>query len=75
MTRSKFGGNSNLPPGCTNRDIDRAYEGRDPTPEEDRVLELLEAHNVPTEACDEIMNIIDSLYLEIARLSELPSRL
>lgn len=59
---------SNLPPGCTHRDIDRAFGGGDPTPEEERIGELLEEHEVPQEACDEIMKIIAGLYQTIARL-------
>jgi hypothetical protein len=72
MRRSMFGGNSNLPPGCTSRDIERAYGGRDPTSDEERVLELLEGHGVPADICDEIMKIIDGLYIEIARLLAAP---
>jgi hypothetical protein len=52
------GGLSNLPPGCTNADIDRAFGGGDISPLEEEVLEVLERYKVPTSVNDRIMDIL-----------------
>lgn len=35
-------GLSNLPPGCTNADIERAFGGGDPSPESERIGQLID---------------------------------
>ena len=67
--RSMFGGNSNLPPGCTVGDIERAFGGGDPFPEEEEALLLLEDAGVPTEVNDKIAEIIGKLCENVATLS------
>lgn len=53
---------SNLPPGCTNRDIERAYGGgRDPTAEEEEVCMLLEDLPISTAVADRVQAIISKL--------------
>lgn len=59
--RSMFGGNSNLPPGCTTSDIERAAGGRDPTAEEDEILSILEIAHVDSEVCDQVMERVGKL--------------
>lgn len=66
--RSLFGWS--LPPGCSNRDIENAYGGRDPTEEEDQILDILERNNVPTDQCDAVMLLVDQIYRGFAREKE-----
>jgi len=55
-----------LPPGCTTHDIERAIGGRDPFPEEDAALEILETAGVATDVNDKIVEIIGKLCESIA---------
>lgn len=66
MTRNLFGWS--YPPGVTQRDIDAATgaDARDPTEEEDAILDILDTSNLSPEAKDTIMKLIDDL---IVRLS------
>lgn len=53
-------GYSNLPPGCTNRDIDRAA-GADTSPESDEVYGLLEDAECAPDLIDKVIEIVDGL--------------
>ena len=49
---------SNLPPGCTNADIERAFGDRYISPLEDAILDVLERFKVPTNINDRILDIL-----------------
>lgn len=59
--RSMFGGGSNLPPGCTSADVERAFGGRDPSPEEDEILSILEIAHVDGDVCEQVMDRVGKL--------------
>ena len=64
----------NMPPGCSVRDIP-GYDAPDPTPESERVAELLDAEPVTSdEARDEIVNLVERLATERADLRTLLSQ-
>jgi hypothetical protein len=63
-----FGGGSNYPPGCTGADIDRAFGGPDPSPEEDEILSILEIAHVDADVCDQVMKCVAKLCDRINRL-------
>lgn len=65
MARDPFGGCSNLPPGCTQEEIDRYFSGPDPSELEEAVLTLLEAAGIPTADCDAIAAIIRAAEIEL----------
>ena len=56
MTRNIFGWS--LPPGVSQRMIDEAYGGGDPSPLEEAVLFLLETAGIPQATCDKICELI-----------------
>ena len=56
MSRNVFGWD--LPPGCTQRHIDEAFGGPDPSPLQQDVLTLLEKARIPQDVCDAIMETI-----------------
>lgn len=74
MTARIFGWS--LPPGCSHADIERACGGEDPSPESDRVLDLLQSIDdwkeidEDSKITDEIVNLVDELAKEKARLDE-----
>jgi hypothetical protein len=57
--------NSNLPPGCTNADIERAFGGgRDILPWEEAVSDLLESVRIPQKVIDQVMDVLDQYIVE-----------
>lgn len=56
MSRSVFGWD--LPPGCSQRMIDDAFGGPDPTELQENVLTLLEKAKIPQNICDAIIELI-----------------
>jgi hypothetical protein len=60
--KSPFGWN--LPPGVTNRMIEDAFGGGDPSELQESVLGLLEDAEIDTETCDKIMALIEAAELK-----------
>ena len=57
--------NSNLPSGCTNADIERAFGGgRDILPWEEAVMDVLESARVPQKVIDRVMDVLDQYIVE-----------
>ncbi len=55
----KFGWD--LPLGCSHADIERHFGGGDPSPESEKVLELLDGCDVPQEIIDNVCMLVDDL--------------
>jgi hypothetical protein len=54
--------NSNLPPGCTNADIERAFGGgREPTLVEEQLIDLLQQHQIPQHIIDKCLEPLETL--------------
>lgn len=64
MSRNVFGWD--LPPGCTQRMIDEAFGGPDPTELQENVLTLLERARIPQATCDTIMEMIAEAEQQLA---------
>lgn len=65
-------GLSNLPPGCSSADIERAFNGgREPLPIEEEMIDLLERYKVPQKIIDEALNVLDKWITEQARPQQL----
>lgn len=59
MSRSIFGWD--LPPGCSIGDIERHFGGGDPSPESEKVYELLENAECDQDLIDKVCDIVDGL--------------
>lgn len=64
MPNSVFGWD--LPPGCTQRDIDNAFGGPDPSELQENILTLLEKAKIPQNICDAITAIIADAETQLA---------
>lgn len=63
-----------LPPGCTNRDIENAFGGGDPSPESELIQELLEAAGVEPSTIDRIVKLYDDAEYKAANCPECERR-
>lgn len=69
MTRSIFGWD--LPPGCTHKMIEDAITGPEPYPEEDQILEILEAAGVPSDVNDKVLAVVRKLCEDLIAATEM----